>query len=80
MQPSRLNLRLLDATDDTQEVDLAAGANPVGGWLLPNLLDHSLAVYDATGAPLGELLVLADVSGHQDVTWLPARRQPAPGR
>ena len=78
VQPSRLNLRLLDATDDTREVDLAAGANPVGGWLLPNLLDHSLAVYDATGAPLGELLVLADGSGHQDVTWLPAPASPYP--
>jgi hypothetical protein len=71
VQPSRLQLRLLDAADDTKEVFYAAGANPVCGWLLPNHLDSSIAVYDVGGNPLGELLVLATQAGPA-VEWLPA--------
>jgi hypothetical protein len=72
VQPSRLDLRLLDANDDTKEVFYASGANPVCGWVLPNHLDQSIAAYDAAGNPLGEMLVLADASGNQMVKWLPA--------
>lgn len=72
VQPNRLDLRLLDANNDASEVFFTPGANPVCGWLLPNHLDRSIAVYDAPGNPLGELLVLADASGQRKVTWLPA--------
>jgi hypothetical protein len=72
VQPNRLDLRLLDAADDTEEVYYAPGADPVCGWLLPNHLDRSIAAYDAAGAPLGELLVLADVTGTPTVRWLAA--------
>jgi hypothetical protein len=71
VQPSRLDLRLLDASDDTKELFYAPGVNPVCGWLLPNHLDHSIAVYDAAGNALGELLVLADATGRK-VDWLAA--------
>jgi hypothetical protein len=71
VQPSRLDLRLLDADDDTKELFYAPDADPVCGWLLPNHLDRSIAVYDTSGTPLGELIVLADETGEQ-VTWLPA--------
>jgi hypothetical protein len=64
-QPSRLRLRFLDAADDTRIVELAAGANPVCGWLIPNRLDRSVMVYDATGLLLGELLVASGKA-----TWL----------
>jgi hypothetical protein len=71
VQPSRLDLRLLDAADDSKEVHYDGGANPVCGWLLPNHLDRSIAVYDSSGFPLGELIVLAQESG-EEVEWLPA--------
>lgn len=72
VQPSRLDLRLLDALDDTKEIFFAANANPVCGWILPNHLDRSLAIYDAAGLPLGELLVLMQTGGSLTVVWLPA--------
>jgi hypothetical protein len=71
-QPARLDLHLLDAYDDGEEIFLSPGTNPVCGWFLPNHLDKSIAVYDAGGTPLGELLVLADTSGNETVQWLPA--------
>jgi hypothetical protein len=72
VQPSRLDLRLLDAADDTKEIGYAAGANPICGFFLPNHLDHAIAVYDASGIALGEFLVLAQTSGTPAVRWLSA--------
>jgi hypothetical protein len=77
VQPSRLDLRMLDAADDAKEIYLAADANPVCGWFLPNHLDHSISVYDAAGTPLGELLVLAQTAPPSpSVKWLPAPDSP----
>ncbi len=76
VQPSRINLRWLSNSDDSQEVFLAPNVNPVCGWLIPNHLDHSIAVYDVTGIPIGELLVLMQRSGAEAVTWLPAPNSP----
>ena len=78
VQPSRLNLILVDAEVDTAVVGFSPGANPICGWLLPNVLDRSIAVYNPAGDPLGELLVLADVAGTQAVTWLAAPDSPDP--
>jgi hypothetical protein len=72
VQPARLDLRMLDAFNDTKEIGLAASANPICGWFLPNHLDHAIAVYDASGVPLGELVVLAQTSGTPAVRWLAA--------
>ena len=71
VQPARLDINLLDAADDSKEVWYDSSADPLCGWLLPNHLDHSIAVYDSSGQPLGELLVLAQESGDA-VSWLPA--------
>ncbi len=76
VQPSRLNLRWIDSDNDSSEVFLTAGANPVCGWLIPNHLDHSIAVYDVNGTPIGELLVLMQTSGSEAVAWLPAPDSP----
>lgn len=76
IQPSRLNLSWLDSFDDSTEVYLQPGSTPVCGWLIPNHLDHSIAVYNADGTPLGELLVLMQSTGSQAVTWLPAPGSP----
>jgi hypothetical protein len=72
VQTSRLNFRFVSATDDTQDTELYPDASPVSGWVLPNHLDGSLMVYDADGNALGELMVLANTKGGQDVRWLPA--------
>jgi hypothetical protein len=73
VEPGRLDLRMLDAADDSKEIYLAAGANPVCGWFLPNHLDRSISVYDAAGTALGELLVLAQATPPSPIVrWLPA--------
>lgn len=73
-QPSRLLLRFLDAADDTKTVGLWTAANPVCGWLIPNLPDDSVLVYDQDGVLRGELL-LAQSGGatpQSQALWLPA--------
>jgi hypothetical protein len=55
IQPAQLMMRWIDVNDNTKEVGLAADANPVCGWILPNHLDHSLAFYDSEGVFLGEV-------------------------
>jgi hypothetical protein len=74
VQGSRLSFRYVSAGDDGLESGLAADSNPVCGWLLPNHLNNSISVYDADGAPLGELLQLLKSKAERTVYW-----QPAPG-
>ena len=69
VQPAQLEMRWVDAVKDDAEVGLAAGANPVCGWLLPNHLDQSISFYDQAGGMLGELRASADNTG---TTWYPA--------
>ncbi|MCF2133793.1 MULTISPECIES: hypothetical protein [Burkholderiaceae] len=69
VQPAQLAMRWVDATNDANEVGLAADANPVCGWLLPNHLDVALAVYDQQGQLLGE--VRKDLN-QTTVSWYPA--------
>ena len=73
-QASRLRLRFLDAANDSLVVGLSSAANPVCGWLIPNLPDDSLMVYDADGVLRGELLL-----AQGQALWLPAPDQAGPG-
>ena len=73
-QPSRLRLRFLDALDDTKVVGLSSAASPVCGWLIPNLPDDSLMVYDAAGVLQGELLL-----AQSQAIWLPSPDLTPPG-
>ncbi len=59
-QPARLNMRWLAANpdkkgQDEQEMNDHPATTPICGWLLPNNLDSSLMVYDATGKTLGSI-------------------------
>ncbi|WP_186826942.1 hypothetical protein [Shimia ponticola] len=64
-QPARLFFRWLDAeTSEAKDREAFDAATPLCGWILPNFLDNSLAVYAADGAALGQLGV--------DATWTPA--------
>jgi hypothetical protein len=71
MQPARLEFLLVDATDDTRVVGTSAGANPVGGWVLPNHLDRSLLLYAPDGTALGSFLRLVGEDGTATATWEP---------
>ncbi len=66
VQPARLSLRWRSADHDDVEMNAQPATTPVCGWLLPNRLDNSLAVYDTTGQALGSL--------NPNATW-----QAAPG-
>ncbi len=77
IQTSRLNFRFISATSDQNETGLWPDSSPVCGWVLPNHLDKGLAVYDAAGNALGELLPLTDTAGNVNVTWLPAPDTPS---
>lgn len=48
---ARLQLRWIDAVDDVART----GANPVCGFVLPDHLDESLELFDASGRPLGQV-------------------------
>jgi hypothetical protein len=73
-QASRLRLRFLDAASDSLVIGLSSAANPVCGWLIPNLTDDSLMVYDADGVLRGELLL-----AQEQALWLPAPDLAPPG-
>ncbi|MGB3186084.1 MAG: hypothetical protein WBB15_09500, partial [Ornithinimicrobium sp.] len=55
-QPARVDLRLLAADLDGVEANSHPATSPVCGWLVPNHLDGSLAVHDASGVALGAVL------------------------
>ncbi|MEU7637887.1 hypothetical protein AB0C11_17615 [Streptomyces sp. NPDC039016] len=70
LQPARLGFGFLNATSD-QDVDLTPGANPVCSWIVPNRLDRTLACYDPTGRPWGELRTIMRSGGTKAVVWAP---------
>jgi len=50
---SRLNFRLRSAADPSQ--DASRTALPVCGFLVPDYLDHTLNVFDSSGAAIGQI-------------------------
>ena len=68
-QPSRLLFRWLAASDDSVESNAHPATTPVFGWLVPNWLDRTLAIYNAAGTALGELTLSV---GDTSVLWTPA--------
>ncbi len=55
---TRLDVRFLANDKSGQDTTVADNPNPVCGWILPNHLDQGLAVYDAAGVQLGEVVGL----------------------
>jgi hypothetical protein len=59
LAPSRLWFRWLSATHDAGatgdfvEMNTHPATSPVCGWIVPDHLDQSLLLYDATGLPIG---------------------------
>ncbi len=75
-QHGRLGFTWMSSEDDAVPADQVGGASPVCGWLLPNHLDQSLAVYDADGVPLGNLEVFLVSATEGELVWRPAPGQP----
>jgi hypothetical protein len=77
-QPARVNFRWLAADRGSQETNSLVDTTPICGWLLPNNLDDSLAVYDRNGRALGSLYALQDTDNHSLAQWrsAPGREQP----
>jgi len=70
-QPARLTINWLDADTDGQEMNGLPDTSPICGWLVPDNLDLSLAVYAADGSALGNLRALADPRQPQYAQWRP---------
>lgn len=68
---ARLNLQPLDADDDTVPANSADATSPIAGWLLPNHLDNSLQVFDASGTALGAITPVVTDAG-AGLRWDPA--------
>ncbi|NEQ38267.1 MAG: hypothetical protein F6K40_19175 [Okeania sp. SIO3I5] len=60
VQPARLNFRWLSASQGEQEMNSHPATTPICGWILPNNLDNSLAIYDNLGKALGSINQLAE--------------------
>lgn len=55
LHPTRLRFRWLDASPDGRESTDHPSTTPVRGWLICNLLDERMLVFDAAGGSLGSL-------------------------
>ncbi len=71
IQPSRLNFNFVSAASDAILSDQDPATSPVTGWVLPNHIDDSIAVYDNNGQILGELALMG-ATGTQHAQWVPA--------
>ncbi|HEX6292726.1 MAG TPA: hypothetical protein VFZ66_26315 [Herpetosiphonaceae bacterium] len=71
LQHGRLDFQLIDGGDDSKIIGLSAGANPIGGWVLPNHLDNSILLYAPDGTSLGEFRLLENDQGGKSAAWQP---------
>ncbi|MEU2834886.1 hypothetical protein ABZ667_40690 [Streptomyces lavendulae] len=71
-QAARLGMDLLDATRDEHQATHLDDGSPLGGWVVPNLVDGSLSAYAPDGTALG-LLRWAYRIGRtsQEAVWTP---------
>jgi YVTN family beta-propeller protein len=76
IQDSQLSFRLLSNDGQNHEIDQMVGANPVCGWMVPNHLDRSLALYAADGTAWGELYLSLQAENHYVPTWQPDPTNP----
>jgi hypothetical protein len=74
LQPARLNLDFVAADNDAHLLGYSPGTNPICAWLLHNILDQSIACYDAVGKIIGAVSLVYNAQSVQEVHW-----EPAPG-
>ena len=76
-QDALLSFRAISNDTANVDVDLLGGANPVCGWIVPNHLDRSLALYAPDGTPWGELFLSRHPTATDVVHWQPDPTNPA---
>ncbi len=76
IRDSRLALQLISNDGQNNNIDQAAGANPICGWVIPNHLDRSLAFYDPDGNAWGELYLSLHSGGTYMPVWQPDPTNP----
>lgn len=76
IQDAQLALRFTANDGSDAEVGLAAGANPVCGWIVPNHLDRSLALYAPDGSAWGEVYLSLQAGGSYLPAWSPDPTNP----
>jgi len=69
LQPGQLDFSLVSAIDDSKPVGPGSNANPICGWVIPNILDNGLLAFDPSGTLLGELGIDISTSDQPAVTW-----------
>jgi hypothetical protein len=70
-QAARVDFRWVEADGDEDITGLDPEASPICGWVVPNFIERSLAIYDASGDSLGAVQIIAD-----NVTWQPSPAHP----
>ena len=70
-QDSQLSFQLLSNDGQDQNIYQLADANPICGWIVPNHLDRSLALYGPDGAAWGELYVSLQAQNNSVPVWQP---------
>lgn len=68
-EPAQLSFRWLDSGHDIRRTNDVPTTSPVCGWIAPDDLDGGLALYDETGASLGQLLALPDPQAPGRARW-----------
>lgn len=71
LQAARLDIRLLDALDDTKVYQVDPQVMPIAGWVLPNHLDGSILVFAPDGTALGEFRLYVQADGSKLGRWTP---------
>ncbi|HEY2324069.1 MAG TPA: hypothetical protein VGJ82_14525 [Thermoanaerobaculia bacterium] len=72
LQPARLDLDFVSATNDNEILNLDAGVNPICAWVLPNHIDRSIACYGPAGQALGAAYVILDEQEQFVMQWFAA--------
>lgn len=84
-QPTRMNFRWMSANHQEMEMNSHPSTSPLCGWIIPNILDRSIDVYDASGYILGIVDLTVNISinpVNPEATLLAElekRWKPAPG-
>lgn len=71
-QPAALRFQWLAATSDSVVTGTQLSSSPICGWLVPNYLDGSLMIYDASGVALGSVTQIAG-----RIAWLGSPANPS---
>lgn len=71
LQPSKLDILLIDQNDNKKILGLANNVNPVCGWIISNHLDQSLLLFLPDGTNAGEVQLIQGITGAPLAQWTP---------